>query len=178
MTAMTIRVLDEEDWQEYRAARLSALQDSPDAFAHTYEEESGYDEATWRERMRRSHRLVATADGKTQGTVSLGPVADEPQAADLFGLWVAPEARHTGTGWRLVEAAAKLAADDGRTQLYYWVSTDNGPGIAFASNFGFRLTSNRRQTRVQNPQFGDQEIAFVYSLEDDPAEVPSVSHAQ
>ncbi len=178
MTAMTIRVLDEEDWQEYRAVRLSALQDSPDAFVHTYDEESSYDEEAWRDRMRRSHRLVATAGNATQGTVSVGPLADEPKAADLFGLWVAPEARHTGAAWRLVEAAAKLAADEGYTQLYYWVSTENGRGIGFATNFGFRLTSRRRPTRVHNPEYGDQEIAFVYSLEGDPAAVPTVSRGR
>jgi hypothetical protein len=28
---------------------------------------------------------------------------------------------------------------------------------------------------VHNEEFGDQEIAFIYSLEGDPAEVPNVS---
>jgi ribosomal protein S18 acetylase RimI-like enzyme len=175
MTAITVRVLGEEDWQDYRDVRLSALQDSPEAFIRTYEEESGYDEELWRARMRRSHRLLATSEGQAIGTASVGGVPKEPQAADLFGLWVAPKARHGGAAWRLVESAAELAARDGYTQLFYWVSTENGRGIAFASNFGFRLTSRRRPTRVHNEEFGDQEIAFIYSLEGDPAEVPNVS---
>ncbi|HET9872181.1 MAG TPA: GNAT family N-acetyltransferase [Propionibacteriaceae bacterium] len=175
MTAITVRVLGEEDWQLYRAVRLDALQDSPEAFLHTYDEESAYDEDYWRARMRRSQRLVAEQDGHPQGTVSVGFFPDDPRSADVFGLWVAPDARHTGTAWRLVEAAAALAADEGCTQLFYWVGTENGRGIAFASNFGFRLTSRRRPIRVQNPDFGDQEIAFVLSLEGDPAAVPNVS---
>jgi ribosomal protein S18 acetylase RimI-like enzyme len=175
MTAITIRVLQEADWSQYRAVRLSSLQDSPDAFASTFDEESRYDEQYWRNEMRHSHRLLAVSDGTAQGTVSVGPVAGEPNSADLYGLWVAPEGRHTGTAWRLVEAGARLAAQEGNTRMYYWVSTENGPGIAFASNFGFRLTSRRRPTAVANKEYGDQEIAFTYSLEGDPAAVPNES---
>jgi ribosomal protein S18 acetylase RimI-like enzyme len=174
MTTMTVRVLDEADWQDYRAIRLRALQESPEAFLPTYEEEAAHDESDWRARMKRSHRLVAESDGESVGTVSVRALPEEPGGADLFGLWVAPEARHKGTAWRLVEAAAELAAREGCNHLYYWVSTENGRAIGFATNFGFRLTSYRRPTRVRSEEFGDQEIAFVLSLEGDPAAVPNV----
>lgn len=178
MTPISVRVLGEEDWQQYRTVRLQALQDSPEAFLRTYEEESAYDEDYWRSRMRRSHRLVAKVDGVTQGTVSVGSAPHEAHAADLFGLWVSPTARNTGAAWRLVETAAQLAAGEGYSQMYYWVGTENGRGIAFASNFGFRLTSHRRATRVRRDDIADQEIAFVYSLAGDPAAVPTVSQSR
>jgi hypothetical protein len=36
----SVRVLREDDWRDYRDARLAALQDSPQAFLVTYAEEA------------------------------------------------------------------------------------------------------------------------------------------
>ena len=92
----------------------------------------------------------------------------DSQAADICDLWVTPEARNTGVASRLVQAAADQAIKAGRTKLYYWVSTENGRAIGFASNAGFRVTSQRRTTQVENKEFGNQEVAFVLSLVERP----------
>jgi len=167
MAGTTVRVLDEGEWEEYRAIRLAALQDAPDAFASTYAEELQMDEAAWRAAMLRARRLVASRGEGAIGVVSVGPFAGEKEASDLFGLWVAPQMRNTGVAWRLVEAGAKQALQEGSTRLYYWVSTENGRAIAFATNFGFRVTSQRRTARVSHSEFGDQEIALVLPLASD-----------
>ena len=173
MAEINVRVLSEEDWQEYRSVRLAALEDSPTAFVNTLEEESRYDEQFWRDRMLRAHRLVAESEQTRLGIVCLGSFNEDPEIGDLFGLWVAPEARQTGVSWQLVQAVADQAVRDGRTKLYYFVGTENGRAIAFASNFGFRLTSHRRTARVRNEESGDQEIAMVLSLATDPGAVPN-----
>lgn len=173
MPELSVRVLAEADWEHYRSVRLAALKDAPHAFVSTFAAESDFPEQTWRDRMLRARRLVAEADGVDQGVVCLGIFNDDLSVGDLFGLWVAPEARNTGVSWRLVEAAAKQAAQDGRRQLYYWVGNENARAIAFASNFGFRLTGHRRAARVKNDDFGDQEIAMVLSLSTDPGSVPN-----
>jgi ribosomal protein S18 acetylase RimI-like enzyme len=72
---------------------------------------------------------------------------------------------------RLVQIAIDQAIQDGCTKLYYWASTENGRAIGFATNTGFRLTSERRTSRIENREFGDQEIALVLSLANDPAAV-------
>jgi hypothetical protein len=69
----------------------------------------------------------------------------------------------------MVQIAIDQAIQDGCTNLYYWVSTENGRAIGFAINAGFRLTSERRTSRIENREFGDQEIALVLSLANDPA---------
>jgi len=69
---------------------------------------------------------------------------------------VTPEARNTGVASRLVQAAADQAIRRGCTKLYYWVSTENGRAIGFASNAGFRVTSQRRTARTENAEFGNQ----------------------
>ncbi len=178
MSEINVRTLDVEDWREYREARLAALQDSPHAFLAAYEEESVQAEQFWRDRMARARRFLAVVDGKGQGIVSLGAhdgdgTDTDEQTGEIFGLWVSPSARNIGMSWQLVQAAVTDATKNGLRSLYYWVGTDNGRAIAFASNFGFRPSSSRRPTRVTNEEFGDQEIAMMLPLSSDPGSVPN-----
>ncbi|MEP6651167.1 MAG: GNAT family N-acetyltransferase [Lapillicoccus sp.] len=181
MTDVTVRSLGEEDWPEYKAIRLAALRDSPDAFVASAQDEEGLEEDFWRLRMRRSARLVAVraegdgdASGKPVGVVSVGQGKDEEgRVAEIFGLWVAPEARGTGVATKLVEASADRARRDGRTHVSYWVGTDNGRAVAFASGIGFRPTDFRRPMRVTPGNGGEagddveEEIAMVLPLGED-----------
>jgi L-amino acid N-acyltransferase YncA len=172
MTEITVRVLEESEWSMYREIRLRALAESPDSFTATLAEEADRDEQFWRNRMTRSHRLLAERGPTAQGIVSLGPYEQEPAAAEVFGLYVVPEARGTGVSWRLVEAAAALATQKAYKQLYYWVGTDNGRAVGFANNFGFRTTDYRRPSRPSDLEPGE-EIAMVLSLEPDTTLVPN-----
>jgi ribosomal protein S18 acetylase RimI-like enzyme len=176
MSEINVRALGEDDWQQYRDIRLAALREAPEAFVATREQEEALDEKMWRERLRRTRRLVAERDGSPLGVVSLGQ-AEEPYAGagELFGLWVAPEARGTGVAWKLVEAGAAQALLDGRSHLSYWVGTDNGRAVAFASSFGFRPGATRRPMRVTNEEDGAEEMAMVLPLGVDPGSVPSTS---
>ena len=174
MSEIAIRVLGEEDWRRYRDVRLAALEESPQAFTASYAEESGQDENYWRERMRRSWRFLAEESGRATGVVSLVRSDDDHGVGEIFGLYVTPEARNTGTSWRLVQAAADRAKEEGFRQVHYWVGTENARAIAFAANFGFRPSGDRRATRrVDNEEFGDQEVAMVLSLLADPGSVPN-----
>jgi ribosomal protein S18 acetylase RimI-like enzyme len=176
MSEISVRALGEDDWQVYRDIRLTALQEAPEAFVATRAQEEALGEQVWRDRVRRSRRLVAQSDGKPLGVVSLGQ-AEEPDAGtgELFGLWVAPEARGTGLAWKLVEAGAEQARKDGRSRLSYWVGTDNGRAVAFASSFGFRPGTTRRPMRVTSEADGAEEMAMVLPLGVDPGSVPRPS---
>lgn len=173
MVEIDVRVLTPEDWQEYREVRLAALKDSPEAFVATYADEEGQPEQYWRRCMAQADRLLASRDRSALGVVSVRPRPEPEHAADLCDLWVTPTARTTGVAWSLTQAAAAQAVKNGCTQLYYWVSTENGRAIAFASNVGFRITSERRTIQTDNTEFGDQEIALMLSLADDPSAVPT-----
>ena len=174
MSEITVRVLREDHWQQFRDIRLAALRDSPGAFVASVEQEAQFDEQAWRDRMRRSRRLVAERDGTSVGVVSLGQGDPEhASAGELFGLWVASAGRGTGVAWKLVEAGAAQALADGLRNLGYWVGTDNGRAVAFASSFGFRPTGDRRPMRVQNESDGAEEMRMVLPLGVDPGTVPS-----
>jgi ribosomal protein S18 acetylase RimI-like enzyme len=167
MSDITVRTLDENDWELFRTVRLTALQESPEAFVGTYAEEEKLDEDFWKLRLRRSERLLAEAGGKAVGTASVGQVEDDENAAQLFGLWVDPAARGTGVATALVRAGAGVAARQGRSQLLYWVGTENGRAVAFASGFGFRPTAQRRPMRVVSEEDGEEEIAMTFPLAGD-----------
>ncbi|HYP44760.1 MAG TPA: GNAT family N-acetyltransferase [Propionibacteriaceae bacterium] len=173
MSDIVVEVLNADDWATYRAVRLSALEESPQAFTASYADESQMDESAWRDRMQRAVRFLATQDSKPLGVASLGLDGDDPGVGEVFGLYVQPPARNQGVSWRLVQAAAERARSDGLRSLHYWVGTENARAIAFAANFGFRPAGERRQTRVLNEEFGEQEIAMVLSLQADPGAVPN-----
>jgi len=121
MSEISVRVLDESEWSLYRDIRLRALAESPGSFTATLADEADRGEKFWRDRMTRSYRLLAERGELPQGIVSLGPDEQDPTAAEVFGLYVVPDARSTGVSWRLVEVTADLAIQAGYTQLYYWV---------------------------------------------------------
>ena len=167
MSEIHVRPLGEDDWQDYRSVRLAALRESPEAFVATAEDEASYDEDFWRERMRRSARLVAERDGEAIGVVSVGSAKEDKTAGELFGLWVRPEARGSGVATTLVRQGARLATERGQSHLVYWVGTENGRAVAFASGMGFRPTDYRRPMGVVSEEDGEEEIAMVLPLGSD-----------
>lgn len=205
MSDISVRRLGEDDWQEYRAVRLAALSESPEAFVASLSDEEDFDEQLWRERMNRSERLLAERGGEALGVVSIGRAGAKPAAAsddeeaglpeaevsvtadvsddidesaeardvskagELFGLWVRPEARGTGVATQLVNNGARVARENGDEHLVYWVGSDNGRAVAFASGIGFRPTDLRRPMGVQRDDDSEEEIAMVLPLLDDRA---------
>lgn len=164
MGSIEVRLLTQDDWALYRDIRLQSLEESPAAFAATHAEESARPDAYWRERMLTADRLLAFVDGKPAGVVSLHHGDPAESTGEVLGLWVQPAVRNTGVAWQLLDAAVTRAATLGLHKVSYWVSTENGRGLGFATNYGFRPTSGRRTVEASHEEFGDQEIALVMPL--------------
>lgn len=171
MSEIHVRVLDPDEWATYKDVRLRALRESPEAFVASAEEEGEFPDSRWQERMERSRRVLAEDGDEVVGVVSVGTGhrTNIPGAGELFGLWVAPARRGTGVARRLLEKAAKVGREIGLRQLVYWVGTDNGRAVAFASSFGFRPTDDRRPMRIRGVDEEDaesEEMMMVYPLGD------------
>ena len=173
MAEIMVRVLGESEWSLYRDVRLGALAESPGSFTASLAEESVREEQFWRDRMTRSHRLVAERGSVPLGIVSVGPFEDDNTAAEVFGLYVVPDARGTGVSWRLMEAAAARAARDGYVQLYFWVGTDNGRALVSRPTSGSGPPTIGVQRTAPMPKIGDQQIALVLWLEPDSTVTPN-----
>ena len=169
MTDASVRPLGEDDWQELRAIRLRSLTESPEAFAAKLSDEQAFDEDFWRLRLRRSTRLIAELEGEQLGVVCLGQAHNDegeiPEVGEIFGLWVAPEARGSGVATQLMKAAAAQAAGHGKTHVAYWVGVENFRGVAFASGMGFRPTDFRRPMRLPDgTDLDETEIGMILPL--------------
>lgn len=99
-----VREIDASEWETWRALRLRALREDPDAFASTLatalERDAQDGEAYWLGYFSRpGPALIAEVDG---APVGLARVVVEDGPAHLYSMWVAPEARGKGVGAHLV----------------------------------------------------------------------------
>jgi ribosomal protein S18 acetylase RimI-like enzyme len=140
-SAITIRAMRAEDWQQARCVRLAALADAPDAFGRTLEEELALSDADWQKRaaenaigLKRSGFLAWSGDvpcGLAVGVLS------EPAEAELQGMWVAQNIRRHGVGRALVQAVCAWARERGAKRISLKVTADNtaASGLYRANGF-------------------------------------------
>lgn len=172
MATPEIRLLTENDWHIYRELRLRALQDSPDAFVATHEDEEKYGEDLWRARMRRSARIAAYVDGHAIGVLSIRhmPISESGRAfdqqisdaAEVFAFWVDPNHRRESVAEKLLAEARKWAREHGFRFIVTWISTDNIHALAFVTGYGFQVTDTRRSMKTEA---GSDEMALVFPLD-------------
>ncbi len=132
-----------DDWAEVRDIRLAALQDTPDWFWATYEEEKDKPESWWRDFIGPGGWFVARETGGTVGIAAGVPhYRPRPKARALISMWVAPGSRGRGIGRKLIAAVADWARADGATVLELEVTTNNEVATGVYERFGFRFTGN------------------------------------
>jgi ribosomal protein S18 acetylase RimI-like enzyme len=120
-----------DDWPCWKALRLQALADAPDAFSSTYATWQNADEARWRARLRDvAYNVVAMDDGVPVGLSS--GVDSDP--VELISLWVSPLVRGKGAGDALVRAIVAWAAPRATRLNVY---PDNAHAIALYRRNGF-----------------------------------------
>lgn len=106
----TIRILNREDASAYQAVRLRALQEHPEAFGSSYEEEVSRSLELVGERLAANHpyqvMFGAFVDGTLVGTLHFfrEERAKKNHRVNLGAMYVAPEARSRGIGRALIEA--------------------------------------------------------------------------
>jgi GNAT superfamily N-acetyltransferase len=149
-----IRRIRPDEWRELRDLRLRALQDAPDAFGSTYEEESTRSDAEW----------VDWVDGLVEGSSSFGAIAvddddrwvglavgaphrDHLGAAGLFAMWVDPAARGAGIGRALVEEIVGWARSVGFPVLRLLVTSSNDVAVRLYAGCGFSDEGRRLPLR-------------------------------
>ena len=152
-----VRRVRPDEWARLRGIRLTALADAPHAFARTLDEESGYDERFWRERIARSAYFLGWDGDCPAGMV--GGFRTQDGGWHVVSMWVSPPARGTGLAGQLIDAVASHARGDGAPGLILWVADGNDRAHAFYRRMGFYLTGRRQPIRPEAPQRWESEMA-------------------
>lgn len=172
MTDITVRELAADEWEIFKTLRLRALQEDPEAFVASYEEESQHTDEVWQERMSQATRIGAKQGSDWVALASVGDedTRDDDDLGEVYGIWVTPSLRGEGVARRLMEHAEQVGRNAGYSHLAYWVNTDNGRAVAFASSIGYRPTEGRRDVVVEGQP--EVEAAFMIPLGSDNDETP------
>lgn len=151
--AYTIRTFTADEWPAYRAIRLRALRDAPDAFGSTYAREQALAPEDWAARIARSvtagidHALAAEIGGQLVGLAWAKVDADDPALVNLFQMWVAPEARGQGVAAALLGEAVRWARARGAHAMQLGVACTNVAALGLYERAGFVEVGEREPMR-------------------------------
>jgi ribosomal protein S18 acetylase RimI-like enzyme len=162
---MELRVLTPDDWADWRALRLIALADAPQAFGSKLADWQGDGdrEERWRGRlsMPGSHNLLVVVDGKPVGMASGAPGESE-RVAKLLSMYVDRSARGLGVADLLIREVERWARASGAAVLELAVAKGNEPAIALYQRHGFTDAGRG----VQQEPDGSPELVLSKPLSD------------
>ena len=142
--AAQVRTFAAHEWPLYRALRLRALGDAPEAFGSTLAGEETRTSEDWAWRLNlgatsgRDHPLVAAVGGVPAGMAWAKVDAANPELVNLFQMWVAPEARGHGVAAALLDAALDWARARGARAMGLGVVCGNDAARRLYERAGFR----------------------------------------
>lgn len=151
VASVVVRRVTPADGALLREVRLRALQDTPEAFSSTYEDEAQRPQPFWDERARNASAgnnlfsgLALLAD---EAVGLIGGFRNDEDGhhadIDLVSMWVAPSHRGTGVAAALVEAVLDWARDDAAAEIVgLWVTRGNDRAQRFYERLGFVETGD------------------------------------
>lgn len=160
---LSLRLLDEAEWESYRELRLEMLADAPDYFWATLDDVADYTEATWRERVSGPHtHLQALADGVPVGALSIdwvGYTEDmllDEETVNIVSVYVRPGHRGRGVVEALFAGADEVMRQAGRSRQLLETPEDNIAGRRAYERLGFTETGHR-SADPRRPQLAEVE---------------------
>ncbi len=136
---MMIRRLGSDDAKAFRAIRLEALRDNPDAYGSTLEDWQSAPLESFAERLRAGYVFGAFLHDALVAITAY----DREKGGNLrhrgwvTAVYVQPAARGSGMAGRLLAAVTEKARADGVSQLELHVATDNLPALRTYRKAGF-----------------------------------------
>lgn len=144
---LDLRLAGADDWEVFRALRLRALANSPDAFGATLAEAHAQPDSVWRERVDGAAGPVVLArlDGAPVGMGGLY-VPEGGDRSMVWGMWVAPEARGRGVADAIVRRLVVESERYGRPVELH-VTDGNDGARRLYERHGFVDTGEREPVR-------------------------------
>lgn len=164
-----IRWIRPDEVEVYRAFRLRALADAPDAFGDSYALAIARPPTFWHERVARTSAgvdnvlMVASDEASDAWLGMTGCFVTDPEegVALVVSVWVAPEARRRRLARRLLDAVVEWARERRIGTLRLWVVESNHRARGLYQGAGFAPSGNV-QPLPSNPAL--QEIEMVRAV--------------
>ncbi|MBZ5752439.1 GNAT family N-acetyltransferase [Metabacillus rhizolycopersici] len=163
---MEIKILKPTDAENYRRIRLEALQNSPEAFASSYEEEKDQPVEKYKNNFQSkdSFTFGAFESGKLVGVVTLvkEKLYKLRHRANIIAMYVTSGKRGFGIGKALLSEAIKKAnCLEGIEQVYLTVVTTNESAKRLYSSIGFEaFGSEKRALKLDNTYFDEEHMVL------------------
>ncbi|MFK3790377.1 GNAT family N-acetyltransferase [Pseudomonas piscis] len=141
---ISTRSIKANEWPQYRDMRLRALEDSPDAFASTLEDEAARTDEEWAARIAAGLAggndlpLFAFKGSQACGLVWCKLPVAESAVADIYQMWVDPACRGLGAGAALLEQVLAWARGKGARRIRLGVTYARTPAMHLYQACGFR----------------------------------------
>lgn len=167
---MEIRRLVESEWEAYRALRLEALVNDPEAFGADLTETKARPPESWINRLKPNPNAFLL--GAWEGSQLVGMVgfmrADGPKdqhKGNLYSMYVTPAFRRGGTGRMLVKALLEAVRQlDGVSKVDLMVVTENESAIRLYESIGFVRYGREPRALKAGDRYWD-EYLMVYFLD-------------
>jgi ribosomal protein S18 acetylase RimI-like enzyme len=170
MTVSELRRLAPADAALFREIRLEGLEGDPDAFGSTFEDENAQPLAFFEQRLGNSAVFGAFRGPELLGIAGfrVQPGPKHAHKGLLWGMYVRPTARRTGTGRKLVEAVIEHAR--GRVELLQLtVISDNQPARRLYASLGFEEYGiERRAAKYRGMYHDDVLMAKMLAIDPGP----------
>lgn len=165
---MNIRLLTPSDAEEYCNLRLEALQQNPESFLMTYNEEfeKGNPIIKYTEELRNKDRVTYGAFKNKKllgvGTLQLEQPIKIRHKANILAMYVSESGRGLGIGRRLMTDMIQKAKSLRLDQLQLTVITDNERAKHLYSNIGFTVYGIEKKAVKLNERYWDQEHMVLF----------------
>ncbi len=163
-----IRLLNENDAEEYKERRIEALQNHPEAFSSSVEEELEYSIKVHASRLRavNAYTFGAFEEDKLVGVVTLVTEIKQKlkHRSDIFAMYVTPQVRRHGVAKQLMNAAIEKAKEIGGVeQVYLTVSSNNIAAKNLYESIGFIIIgSDLRAMKMGDTYIGEDLMALYF----------------
>jgi len=148
----------------FKAVRLRALQDTPQAFGSTYAKELQLTDSDWLQRAERWNGesgvgfLAMDDDDSACGIAGSFLDQNDATRAHLISMWTAPAHRQQGIGRLLVNEVLNWAQSRNARVLQLMVTSINEPAIRFCQRLGFAPTG-RTEPYPNDPAIVEYEMS-------------------
>jgi ribosomal protein S18 acetylase RimI-like enzyme len=95
--------------------------------------------------------VAVDPDSGAVGFASFGPDREDPDAGEVYAIYVDPDRLGTGMGRALMDEAVARLRQRGFTRIRLWVLAGNARAIAFYERYGFRPDGGRSTFVIEQP---------------------------